>query len=52
MYKGSVLMTMTAVATRVETDAILTDRQIEILSLLLEGKSSKEVARMLYVSKR
>lgn len=45
-------MTMTAVPTRVETDAILTDRQIEILSLLLEGKSSKEVARMLYVSKR
>ncbi len=45
-------MTMTAVATHGDSAVILTDRQIEILSLLLEGKSSKEVARSLYVSKR
>lgn len=30
----------------------LTKREIEVLSLVIEGKSSKEVADMLYVSKR
>ncbi|MHB0913602.1 MAG: helix-turn-helix domain-containing protein [Armatimonadota bacterium] len=31
---------------------ILTGRECEVLSLILEGKSSKEVAKLLYVSKR
>ena len=30
----------------------LTKREIEVLSLVIEGKSSKEVADLLYVSKR
>ncbi len=30
----------------------LTKREIEVLSLVIEGKSSKEVAELLYVSKR
>ena len=30
----------------------LTKREIEVLTLVIEGKSSKEVADMLYVSKR
>lgn len=34
-------------------DAIkLTKREIEVLTLVIEGRSSKEVADMLYVSKR
>jgi len=38
---------------RPEEEAIkLTKREIEVLSLVIEGKSSKEVADMLYVSKR
>lgn len=45
-------MAMTVVAAHLEGDVILTERQIEILRLVLEGKSSKEVARSLYVSKR
>lgn len=45
-------MVMTAVATHSESVVSLTERQVEILCLLLEGKSSKEVARSLYVSKR
>lgn len=36
-----------------EADAIkLTKREIEVLTLVIEGRSSKEVADMLYVSKR
>ncbi len=31
---------------------ILTGREVEVLSLILEGRSSKEVAQMLYLSKR
>ncbi len=30
----------------------LTKRELEVLTLVIEGKSSKEVADMLYVSKR
>lgn len=30
----------------------LTDREVEVLNQVLEGKSSKEVARLLFVSKR
>lgn len=30
----------------------LTKREIEVLTLVIEGKSSKEVADLLYVSKR
>jgi DNA-binding CsgD family transcriptional regulator len=30
----------------------LTKREIEVLTLVIEGRSSKEVADMLYVSKR
>ena len=30
----------------------LTKREIEVLTLVIEGKASKEVADMLYVSKR
>ncbi len=30
----------------------LTKREIEVLSLVIEGRSSKEVADLLYVSKR
>ena len=38
---------------RPEEDAIkLTKREIEVLTLVIEGRSSKEVADMLYVSKR
>ena len=38
---------------RPEEEAIkLTKREIEVLTLVIEGKSSKEVADMLYVSKR
>ena len=39
--------------TRSEEEPIqLTKRELEVLSLVIEGKSSKEVADMLYVSKR
>lgn len=31
---------------------ILTDREVQVLSLILEGRSSKEVAQSLYLSKR
>lgn len=34
------------------TTITLTDRQIEILGLVLEGKTTKEVAKSLFVSKR
>ncbi len=38
---------------RSEEEAIkLTKREIEVLTLVIEGKSSKEVADMLFVSKR
>lgn len=38
---------------RTDEEAIkLTKREIEVLTLVIEGKSSKEVADMLYVSKR
>ncbi|MDW8207599.1 MAG: LuxR C-terminal-related transcriptional regulator [Chloroherpetonaceae bacterium] len=38
---------------RTEDEPIkLTKREIEVLTLVIEGKSSKEVADMLYVSKR
>ncbi len=40
-------------APRPEEEPIkLTKREIEVLTLVIEGKSSKEVADMLYVSKR
>lgn len=35
-----------------EENVKLTKREVEVLALVLEGKSSKEVAEMLYVSKR
>ena len=31
---------------------ILTDREVQVLALILEGRSSKEVAQSLYLSKR
>lgn len=38
---------------RPEEEAIkLTKREIEVLTLVIEGRSSKEVADMLFVSKR
>lgn len=38
---------------RPEEESIkLTKREIEVLTLVIEGKSSKEVADMLFVSKR
>ncbi len=38
---------------RAEEEPIkLTKREIEVLTLVIEGRSSKEVADMLYVSKR
>ncbi len=38
---------------RTEEEAVkLTKREIEVLTLVIEGKSSKEVADMLFVSKR
>ena len=40
-------------ARRSEEEAVkLTKREIEVLTLVIEGKSSKEVADMLFVSKR
>jgi len=45
--------TMSIRDTRPEEEPIkLTKRELEVLSLVIEGKSSKEVADMLYVSKR
>ena len=39
--------------TQPDTEPVkLTKREIEVLTLVIEGKSSKEVADMLYVSKR
>lgn len=39
--------------TQVASEPIkLTKREIEVLTLVIEGKSSKEVADLLYVSKR
>jgi DNA-binding CsgD family transcriptional regulator len=38
--------------TQVSEPIKLTKREIEVLTLVIEGKSSKEVADMLYVSKR
>jgi DNA-binding NarL/FixJ family response regulator len=46
---GSVL---NAVAEQAEADKKLTKREVEVLTLVIEGKSSKEVADQLYVSKR
>ena len=38
---------------RTEEEAVkLTKREIEVLTLVIEGKSSKEVADVLFVSKR
>lgn len=34
------------------THGILTDREVEVLNLVTEGRSSKEVAQKLYLSKR
>ena len=47
------MSTMTLRDTRPEQEPIkLTKREVEVLTLVIEGKSSKEVADMLYVSKR
>jgi DNA-binding NarL/FixJ family response regulator len=46
---GSVL---NAVAEQADADQKLTKREVEVLTLVIEGKSSKEVADQLYVSKR
>ena len=47
------MSTITMPAPRTEEEAVkLTKREIEVLTLVIEGKSSKEVADMLYVSKR
>ena len=37
---------------RTEEPIKLTKREIEVLTLVIEGRASKEVADMLYVSKR
>lgn len=34
------------------TGVTLTGREVEVLTLVLEGRSSKEVAHLLYLSKR
>lgn len=47
------MSTMSIRDTRPEEEPIkLTKRELEVLSLVIEGKSSKEVADMLFVSKR
>ena len=43
---------MTVHKHRTDEPIKLTKREIEVLTLVIEGKSSKEVADMLYVSKR
>jgi DNA-binding CsgD family transcriptional regulator len=43
---------MTVREQRADGPIKLTKREIEVLTLVIEGKSSKEVADMLYVSKR
>ena len=35
-----------------KSSVALTDREVEVLNLVLDGKSSKEVAQTLYLSKR
>ena len=37
---------------RVRDQIVLTGRELEVLNLVLEGKSSKEVAQLLFLSKR
>ena len=44
--------TFTARETQTEQAVKLTKREVEVLSLVIEGKSSKEVAEQLFVSKR
>ncbi|MCS6776967.1 MAG: response regulator transcription factor [Chloroherpetonaceae bacterium] len=39
-------------ASTLEPNARLTPRELEVLSLIVEGYSSKEVARKLFISKR
>ena len=47
------MSSMTMHDRRPEDEAVkLTKREIEVLTLVIEGKSSKEVADMLFVSKR
>jgi len=35
-----------------KNNGILTEREVEVLSLVIEGRSSKEVAQTLFLSKR
>ena len=44
-------MTQTANSARTH-ELILTEREVKVLSLILEGKSSREAARLLFVSER
>jgi len=37
---------------RKQTHRILSNREIQVLGLVLEGRSSKEIAQSLYLSKR
>ena len=46
------MATMLPVINSGKSDVTLTDREVEVLSLVLEGKSSKEVAQTLFLSKR
>lgn len=46
-------MTTTMSIVKLEgSHGILTHREVQVLSLILEGRSSKEVATFLYLSKR
>ena len=45
-----VLVLSTEVSTRTDGDVSLTPRELEVLTLLAEGKSNKEIARRLGIS--
>ena len=50
--KGVLAMATTMSTASKEGSVPLTDREAEVLNRVLEGRSSKEVARLLFVSKR
>lgn len=46
------MATSSATRNRGTEGVVLTERETEVLTLLMEGKSSKEVAQSLFVSRR